>query len=221
MNLHPSAEYFRFHRQPPDAGRENYQKSPYIHPKSTKNWLSTKKSRNQIIQKSSKPETRLPRNQTWRIPQMKLPIKRTPRDVYTWDPFDEIRRMQEYMDQMFRTFPALENRLSGDVFSPLTDVMEEEDRVIVTTDMPGIEKESIELSLKDNALVISAGRGKEEESEKEGYIRKERTYTRYYREILLPEGVSEEGATAKLLNGVLTVTLPKLKKEAGKKIQIE
>ena len=152
---------------------------------------------------------------------MKLPIKRTPRDVYTWDPFDEIRRMQEYMDQMFRTFPALENRLSGDVFSPHTDVMEEEDRVIVTTDMPGIEKESIELSLKDNALVISAGRGKEEESEKEGYIRKERTYTRYYREILLPEGVSEEGATAKLLNGVLTVTLPKLKKEAGKKIQIE
>ncbi len=152
---------------------------------------------------------------------MKLPIKRTPRDVYTWDPFDEIRRMQEYMDQMFRTFPALENRLSGDVFSPLTDVMEEEDKVIVTTDMPGIEKEGIELSLKDNSLVISAGRGKEEESEKEGYIRKERTYARYHREILLPEGVTEEGASAKLHNGVLTVTLPKLKKEAGKKIRIE
>ena len=152
---------------------------------------------------------------------MKLPIKRTPHDVYTWDPFDEIRKMQEYMDQMFRTFPALESRVSGDVLSPLTDVMEEEDRVVVTTDMPGIEKEGIELSLKDNALVISAGHGKEENSEKEGYIRKERTYTRYHREILLPEGVREEGASAKLHNGVLTVTLPKLKKESGKKIRIE
>jgi len=152
---------------------------------------------------------------------MKLPIRRTPRDVYTWEPFDEIRRMQEYMDQMFRTFPALESRVSGDVLSPLTDVMEEDDKVTVTTDMPGIDKGDIELSLKDNALVISAGRGKEEESEKEGYIRKERTFTRYHREILLPEGVSEEGASAKLHNGVLTVTLPKLKKEAGKKIRIE
>lgn len=152
---------------------------------------------------------------------MKLPIKKTPRDVYTWDPFDEIRKMQEYMDQMFRTFPALENRVGGDVLSPLTDVMEEDDKVTVTTDMPGIEKEGIELSLKDNALVISAGHGKEKDSEKEGYIRKERTYTRYHREILLPEGVSEEGASAKLHNGVLTVTLPKLKKESRKKIRVE
>jgi HSP20 family protein len=152
---------------------------------------------------------------------MKLQIRRTPSDVYTWNPYEDIRRMQEYMDQMFRTSPALESRLNRDVISPLTDVMEEDDRVIVTTDMPGIEKENVELSLKNNSLVISAGRGKEEESEKEGCIRKERTYTRYHREILLPEGVSEEGTSAKLHNGVLTVTLPKLKKEAGKKILVE
>ena len=41
---------------------------------------------------------------------MKLPIKRPSRDVYSWDPFDEVRRMQEYMEQMMRAFPALENR---------------------------------------------------------------------------------------------------------------
>ncbi|MCQ1536184.1 Hsp20/alpha crystallin family protein [Methanosarcina sp. KYL-1] len=152
---------------------------------------------------------------------MRLPMKRTPRDVYNWDPFEEVRRMQEYMEQMFRTFPALETRLGGETLSPLTDVMEEEDKVTVTTDMPGIEKGDVELSLKDNALVISAGRGKEEESEKEGYLRKERSYTRYYREVLLPEGVTEDGATASLKNGVLTVTLPKLKLKEGKKILIE
>jgi HSP20 family protein len=152
---------------------------------------------------------------------MKLPMKRPSRDVYSWDPFDEVRRMQEYMEQMMRTFPALDKRYVSDTFSPLTDVAEEDNKVVVTTDLPGIDKENVELSLKDNLLVISAGKGKEEETEKEGYIRKERSFMRYYREIPLPEGVTEEGATAELKNGVLTVTMPKTKSLTGSRIQIE
>jgi len=152
---------------------------------------------------------------------MKLPIKRPSRDVYSWDPFDEIRRMQEHMEQMLRTFPALESRFGSETFSPLTDVVEEGDKVLVTTDLPGIDKENVELNLKDNVLVVSAQKGKEEESEKEGYLRKERSFMRYYREIPLPEGVTEEGATAQLKNGVLTVTLPKTKLVTERKIQIE
>ncbi|WP_292375247.1 Hsp20/alpha crystallin family protein [Methanosarcina sp. UBA411] len=152
---------------------------------------------------------------------MKLPVKRTDRDVYSWDPFDEIRRMQNYMEQMFRTFPALESRFGTGTFSPLTDVAEEDNKVIITTDLPGIEKENVELDLRDNVLVINAGKEKEEEAEKEGYLRKERAFMRYYREIPLPDGVTEEGATAQLKNGVLTVTLPKIKSVTGKRIQIE
>lgn len=152
---------------------------------------------------------------------MKLPIKRPSRDIYSWDPFDEIRKMQEQMEQMMRAFPALESRYVSGAFSPLTDVAEEDDRIIVTTDLPGIDKENVELSVKDNYLVISAEKGKEEETEKEGYLRKERSTIRYYREVPLPEGITEEGATAQLKNGVLTVTLPKTKELAGKKILIE
>ncbi|KKH45965.1 Hsp20/alpha crystallin family protein [Methanosarcina sp. 1.H.A.2.2] len=152
---------------------------------------------------------------------MKLPVKRPSRDVYSWDPFDEIRRMQEHMEQMLRTFPALENRYVSETLSPLTDVAEEDDRVIVTTDLPGTDRENVELSLRDNFLVISAAKGKEEETEKEGYLRKERSFMRYYREIPLPEGVTEEGATAQLKNGVLTVNLPKTKSVTGRRIQIE
>lgn len=152
---------------------------------------------------------------------MKLPIKRPSRDVYSWDPFDEIKRMQEYMEQMMRAFPALENRYVSDTLSPLTDVAEEDNKVIVTTDLPGIDKENVELNLRDNLLVISAQKGKEEETEKEGYLRKERSFMRYYREIPLPDYVTEDGATAQLKNGVLTVTLPKTKAVTEKRIQIE
>ncbi|HEX2957957.1 MAG TPA: Hsp20/alpha crystallin family protein, partial [Chitinispirillaceae bacterium] len=95
------------------------------------------------------------------------------------------------------------------------------DKVIVTADLPGVDRENVELDLRDNVLVINAGKGKEEETEKEGYLRKERSFMRYYREIPLPEGVTEEGANAQLKNGVLTVILPKTKSIAGKRIQIE
>ena len=150
---------------------------------------------------------------------MKLPIKRTDHSVYSWDPFDEIRRMQEYMGQMFKTYPALESRFGTETLSPLIDIAEDGDKVIVTTDLPGIDRENVELNLRDNVLVISAG--KEEKTEKEGYLRKERSFMRYYREIPLPDGVTEEGANAQLKNGVLTVTLPKIKPVTGKRIQIE
>jgi HSP20 family protein len=152
---------------------------------------------------------------------MKFPIKRTDRDMYSWDPFDEIRRMQTYMEHMFKAFPATEGRFENEAFSPLTDVIEEDEKVVVTTDLPGIDKEDVELDLRDNVLVISAGKGKEQEAEKEGYLRKERSFMRYYREISLPDGVTEEGSSAQLKNGVLTVTLPKTKLVAGKRIEIE
>lgn len=152
---------------------------------------------------------------------MKFPIKRTDRDMYSWDPFDEIRRMQNYMEHMFRAFPATEGQFGSEAFSPLTDVIEEDEKVVVTTDLPGVDKEDVELDLRDNVLVISAGKGKEQEAEKEGYLRKERSFMRYYREISLPDGITEEGSSAQLKNGVLTVTLPKTKPVAGKRIEIE
>lgn len=152
---------------------------------------------------------------------MKLPIKRPSRDVYNWDPFEEMKEIQEEMQEMFRRFPLLDTRYRPKTFSPLTDVAEEENKVTVTMDLPGVEKKDVELSVKDNILVISAEKGKQEEAEKEGYLRKERTFMRYYREIVLPQGVTEEGANAQLKNGVLTVTLPKTKQMESKKIQIE
>jgi len=150
-----------------------------------------------------------------------LPVKRPSYNTFTWNPFDEIKRMQEYMEQMFSSFPMMDNRFGSEVLSPFADVIKEADKVIVTTDLPGIDRENIELSLRDNSLIINAGKGKEEETKKEGYIRKERGLMRYYREIPLISGVTENGASAQLKNGVLTVTLPKVSQLAERKIMIE
>jgi HSP20 family protein len=68
-------------------------------------------------------------------------------------------------------------------------------------------------------LEISAKIGKKKETEEE-YTRKEREYTHFYRAFRLPTSIKEEESTAKIENGVLTMTLPKMKlEEPATKIQ--
>ena len=153
---------------------------------------------------------------------MKWPAKRTVSEPTHWDPFEEIRRTQERLSQLYEDFMPLKEWGGGKVFTPAVDIKEEEDKLVVTTDLPGINKEDIEINLKEDMLEISAKSGKEKETEGEGYIRREREYTRFYRAVSLPTSVKEEGSTAKIENGVLTITLPKMKlEEPAKKIQIE
>ena len=153
---------------------------------------------------------------------MNWPAKRTISGPTRWDPFEEIRKTQERLNLLFEDFMPMKKWEGGNVFIPAIDIKEEENKLLVTTDLPGINKEDIEINLKEDMLEISAKSGKEQETEEEGYIRKERAYTHFYRAVHLPTSVKEEGSTAKIENGVLTITLPKMElKEPAKKIQIE
>ena len=153
---------------------------------------------------------------------MNWPAKRTIPGSTRWDPFEEIRRTQERLNQLFEDFMPSEEWGGGKVFTPAVDIKDEDDKLVVTTDLPGINKEDVNINLKEDMLEISAKSGKEQEKEEEGYIRKERSYTRFYRAVRLPTSVKEEGSTAKMENGVLTIALPKMKlEEPKKKIQIE
>ena len=162
---------------------------------------------------------------------MKLPAKRKVAEPIHWDPFEEIRKTQDRLSQLFEDYMPMGDWRSGKVFTPAVDIKEEGDNLVVTTDLPGINKEDIEINLKDDMLEInlkddmleiSAKSGEEKETEEEGYIRRERSYTRFYRAVRLPTSVKEEGGSAKIENGILTIKLPKMQlEEPAKKIQIE
>lgn len=153
---------------------------------------------------------------------MKLPARRTVSESTRWDPFEETRKIQERLSQLSEGYIPMGEWKGRDVFMPAVDIKEEGDNLVVTTDLPGINKENIEIKLKDDMLEISAKSGEEKETEEEGYIRRERSYTRFYRAVTLPTSIKEEAGTAKMENGVLTITLPKMKlEEPAKKIQIE
>jgi HSP20 family protein len=129
-----------------------------------------------------------------------------------WDPFEELRRMQQRMSRMMgevsghQALPE-ESRESTEV--PSVDVIERGNDVVVTADMPGVDKSDIKINVRDgNILEVSAEKKTEKEEKEKGFIRHERAYNRYYRSIRLPAPVDKNKAKATYNNGVLEITLP-------------
>lgn len=131
-------------------------------------------------------------------------------------PFDDIDRL---FDRMNRRLAALDESM-GDVGrfeagltclgGPSMDVADYGEKLVVAADLPGFEKADIDLSVTENALTVSAERETDEEAESDVYVRRERSTRSVRRTVSLPAGVDADDASASYVNGVLTVTLPKL-----------
>ncbi|KAJ7780575.1 HSP20-like chaperone [Mycena maculata] len=149
--------------------------------------------------------------------------------VFYYEPFHDLERL---VNEAFRTrggnSPTTENnqrQLEGDVqaIRPRMDLHEnaESNTVTATFELPGINKEDVQIETQPGRLRISAESKMTEAREKDGYAIRERRYGKYSRTLQLPKGVKEEEIKANMENGVLTVTFPKSAPEmAPKKIQI-
>lgn len=133
------------------------------------------------------------------------------------DPFREVdelfERLNRELDQLGRQFDPGLSRSGVKV-----DVAEHDDEVVVTADLPGFEKDDIEVAVQDQTLAIEADREEETEEEREDdpqYHRRERRRTSVSRRVQLPVEVDTTGANAEYTNGVLTVTLPKVAVDEG------
>jgi len=92
---------------------------------------------------------------------------------------------------------------------PSIDLADRDDAFEVTADLPGYDREDIDLSVANRTLRIRAERDESTETGKGDYLRRERRHQSISRTLSLPEDVEEEEASATYTNGVLTVTLPK------------
>jgi HSP20 family protein len=114
-------------------------------------------------------------------------------------PFDELERLLDKMNEA-------RERAGGGL---AVDVKDEDDQFVVTADLPGFEKDDIDVEVHERTLRIDARREAETEAEDDDYIRRERSERSLSRSVTLPEDVDEAGAAASYQNGVLTVELPK------------
>ncbi|MGI6712519.1 MAG: heat shock protein Hsp18 [Bacillota bacterium] len=107
-------------------------------------------------------------------------------------------------------------------FSFRVDLKETENAYQIEADLPGVNKDSINIEFKNNYLTISAKREEKIEEKTENYIRKERKYGELKRKFYVDD-VDEDNIKAYFTDGVLKVELPKANKEKGstKKIEIK
>lgn len=141
-------------------------------------------------------------------------------------PFEEIEKLfEEAWKRPFSLFSSLMPRLKSEteVVAPAVDIYEEGDDLVLKAELPGLNKEDIEVKVTDDFITISGEKKKEEKVEEKNYYRYERSYGSFSRTFRLPIDVQTDKAKAKFENGVLEVRIPKTEEAKSKerKLQIE
>ncbi|EPX87705.1 heat shock protein Hsp20 [Rubellimicrobium thermophilum DSM 16684] len=134
-----------------------------------------------------------------------------------------IASLQQEMNRVFENFW---NRLghldwpwgSGEAKS---DMVETDDAVEISIELPGMEMKDIEVTISDDMLTVKGEKRIERQEEKKGYYLSERSYGAIYRTIPLPPGVDGDKAEASFRNGVLTIRLPQTPESKARVRRIE
>jgi HSP20 family molecular chaperone IbpA len=129
----------------------------------------------------------------------------------------EMKGWQEKMGKITEAMPLA----YGGVKKPPADVVETDEEIIVTMEVPGVAKEDIDISVTCDELYVRAKKSAEPEEEAECVHKRELSYDMFRRMIKLPCAVKSEQAKASLCKGILKITLPKEIAVTRTKIAVE
>ena len=115
---------------------------------------------------------------------------------------------------------AAEPTRPGRVFTPDVDIFEQDDRLVLLADMPGVTAEALQLDLRDNQLTLSGAVEPEAQTATEEELMGEYRSGHYYRQFHLSEVIDQERIEANLTDGVLRLTLPKVAEATPRKITV-
>ena len=135
-----------------------------------------------------------------------------------WDPVAEIRRLENRINRIWGKEPSNDD---FEAWSIPLDVREEGDAVVVKASVPGMDPQSIDVTIEGGVLTIKGETKSEKEEEKEGYLLKERREGSFYRSVRLPDSIDASKATSPYDNGVLSISMPKLAEKKAAKIKID
>lgn len=143
-------------------------------------------------------------------------------------PFDEI---EHYFDRLLPRgwmdpfhwerprWPELGAAFEGRM--PRVDVIDRDDEIVVHAELPGVDKDDLDVSMTDNTVTIKGSARREEKEEKGDYYRCEISRGTFARTVTLPGDVDAEKAEANFKDGVLELTLPKVAKSKRRTVAIK
>jgi len=144
-------------------------------------------------------------------------------NVISFDPFRELENMfKRYNDPLSRNYIAKENEsmMSGS-WAPLVDIKETKDAYIIKGELPGMDKDDVNVSIDKNTLTIKGEKKIEHESEEDNVHRSECRYGLFERSFSLPKEVDVKKIDASFKNGVLRLTVAKSEAVKPKQIQVK
>ncbi len=132
-------------------------------------------------------------------------------------------RFQDDVNNLFsRFFESFEPMLGLEgTWTPVLDVAETDNEFMVKAELPGMKAQDIEVTVRDNNLVISGEKKETEERKEQNWYHVERRYGSFYRTIPLPSNVDAEKIQATCQDGILSIRLPKTEAVKPRKIEVK
>lgn len=138
-----------------------------------------------------------------------------------WEPLDELRIMQNEMDNLFGRLFGAGTREFGGNWMPSIESYSKEGKLVFRVELPGVDPKDLDVSNTDRELIIKGERKREKDSQEENYVYREISYGSFERHFALPEGCKVDELKAKFTDGILEVTVPAPAITKARKIEIE
>jgi len=144
-------------------------------------------------------------------------------NLIQWEPFGEMVSLRDamagLMEESFLRPGALGSPEASGVVAPI-DIYETDDGLELKAAVPGVKPEEIEVTITGDVLTIKGEYKQEEQAAKRNYLRQERRFGSFCRQLTLPPGIDSGKVHADFENGVLTLTMPKAESVKPKSIRV-
>jgi HSP20 family protein len=141
--------------------------------------------------------------------------------ITRWAPYREVFALQNRLNTLFGSPETeTESPLTTASFVPAVDVYEDEKKVVLKLEVPGIEEKDLDVRVENHRLTVKGERKFEQEEKEENFHRIERRFGSFYRTFTLPSTVDTENVDAKYEAGVLKLELKKKPEAQPKQIKV-
>ena len=137
-------------------------------------------------------------------------------------PFSALTELHRDLSQIFGDrLPARATDSASADWTPHVDITESADGFEVVADVPGVDPAAVDVSLDHQVLTVKGERNTEVENEERGFRRRERFSGSFIRQFTLPESADADAITAKVVNGVLVVRIPRREPKKVQTISVQ
>jgi len=141
-------------------------------------------------------------------------------ELVRWEPFNGFTKIHSLVNDLFEDGFKRSSDETSVRWSPAMDILESNDAYIIRAELPGFNKDALNVEIKDGTLTLSGERKSEELAEGVQYRSVERVSGKFVRSVILPKTVNADGVQASYKDGVLEIQVPKAEKAKPRQITV-